>query len=216
MTDMIAAVCSQEVWMHLGSGRSEWRERLNKSRIEQVCWLWPHQRNWLWSSVVKCSQEKIEQLLVKMEWARRGRTDPCLKIPGSSVTSLQVVSCSELASAPWDSPGCAGRQWGRAKSWVPFGLPADRDALTPFVSSVTGGCEKQHWCLLLQLPDSSQCAFRRGWQNGWVLLGLWSASFSQTACSAQLGAVVPWLRFTCAWPWPSCQCISAAWINVVW
>lgn len=87
-----------------------------------------------------------------------------------------------------------GRRWDCAKSWDPFGLPADRETLTTPVSSVTGGCEKQHWCLLLQLPNSSQRAFRRGWQNGWVLLGLWSASLSQTVLAAP-----SWLQLSHGW-----------------
>lgn len=87
-----------------------------------------------------------------------------------------------------------GRWWDRAKSWDPFGLPVVRETLTTPVSSVTGGCEKQHWCLLLQLPNSSQRAFRRGWQNGWVLLGLWSASLSQAVL-----AVPSWVQLSHGW-----------------
>lgn len=55
----------------------------------------------------------MEQLLVNMERAQRGGTDPCLKPPRSAVTSLQVVSRSELASARTER----ARVRGQAMRW---------------------------------------------------------------------------------------------------
>lgn len=68
---------------------------------------------------------------MKMEWAPRGGTDLCLKLRRSSATSLQVVSCSELAFARREHCKCAGRRRDCVKPWDPFGLPDNTDALTP-------------------------------------------------------------------------------------
>lgn len=145
---------------------------------------------------MKSSQEKIGQLSVKMEQG----TGPCLKLPRSSVPFP-----SELASAQREHSRLM-KLWGIL--WSLCTSSWERLSNLP-VFSVTGGCEKQHWCVLLQLPNPSQRAFCRGWQNGWVLWGVWWGQAVLTVPS--------WLQVSPAWvssvPWPSSHCIPA---GLVW
>lgn len=121
--------------------------------------------------------------------------------PGSLM--LRADLCEESSES-------VSRRWTLQSHGTPLDFQTNTDALTT-ISSTTGSCEKQHWCLLLQLPNSSQRAFCGGWQNGWVSAFRAVLDLPEPY-SIQLGTAVPWLRSTCACLWSLCQRIPAAWL----
>lgn len=52
----------------------------------------------------------------------------------------------------------------------PVVVPPLPPSLDVVALALAGGCQEQHWCILLQLPIPHQHAVPRRWEDGWVSL----------------------------------------------